>query len=90
MTADEAIQYAAALDRVSPPTPERPYTMPGELEVLRAIARNASPALLDRTRRQLLDRAEAFRRADAPGHQTWYHSHLRAAAYICQHYAGGR
>ena len=83
MTADDAIKFAASLAQQGP---HRPFTCPGEIEVLRAIARNASPALIARTRRQLLEQATAFQRVDSPGHDTWYRSHLEAAAYICQHY----
>ena len=82
MTPNEAIKFAKSLPE-STTHPDR--TAPGEIEVLRAIAREASPAAVSRVQRQMLERAEAFRRADAPGHQVWYASHLRAAAFACSY-----
>ena len=87
MTPDEAIQYAKALK----PGEDRLQEMFDRLDVVRevltALEATASPATLKKTLKALCEKAEAFRRASAPGHATWYEHHLRAAAFAAERWA---
>lgn len=75
MTPDEAIQFGNALPE--PSAFERAQMLHN---ILGALEEAATPKVLRAARKILLDNAESFRRADAPGHATWYEHHLRAAA----------
>ena len=82
MTAQEAIQFAAAIEE-----PEsRGFLIEGELVALRAVYHHAPDAVKRAALKYLLEQAEAFRRSDAPGHQTWYPPLVRAAAYAAENF----
>ena len=77
MTAQEAIRLAAAIE-----DPENiGFLMKGELIALRAVCHHAPATVKRATLKYLLEQAERFRQSDAPGHQTWYHTLVKAAAY---------
>ena len=76
MTPAQAIRFAETL-------PEVPYyvSKADTLEtVLYVLERTTTPAQRRKALQSLCDRAESFRRADTPGHESWYHHHLRIAA----------
>lgn len=80
MTPQEAINFAEHIDREADPY-HRPFTVEGEIEALRQLAQLAPDKLKRRAAQTLVEKAEYFRRADQPGHATWYAQHLHAAAF---------
>jgi len=79
VTPDESIQFAQALPE------QNVYDRLQMLqEVLYTLEYAATPRILRQARKHLLDNAEAFRRADTPGHATWYERQLRAAAFASE------
>lgn len=81
MTAAEAIRFASTLEPKS-------YTGRCEIELaaLRAAFDLLNMGSRERALSKLLADAEHFRRADVPGHLTWYEYHLRAAAWAAENF----
>jgi hypothetical protein len=79
MTAAEAIQSALNL-------PQDVYSseISIEVEALRVLLRHSNKATKAATLKYLLERVEAFRRSDAPGHAVHYERHLRVAAWAAE------
>lgn len=72
MTPQEALAFSAALD---------PPFQPGiNRDLLYVLADALGPRQRAVIVRQLLEQAEAFRNADAPGHRVHYPLHVHAAA----------
>ena len=77
MTTQEAIRFAATIEE-----PEsRGFLIEGELVALRAVYHCTPDAVKRAALKYLLEQAERFRQSNAPGHRTWYPSHVKAAAY---------
>ena len=53
-------------------------------ELNRLLWSLAPTSLKSKVLQTLLSRAEAFRRADAPGHEVWYPHHLQVAAFAAR------
>ena len=89
MTPQEAIAWAEAI-----PEEEsggyRPYDeLHAVQDLLQALENHASKQAKAAALAEMLERAEAFRHSEAPGHLVWYHSHLRAAAMAAKRWGGG-
>ena len=73
MTPEQATEYAKHVDQQES---ERDL----ERVVLCALLAESSPTLRKRVMRKLLKKADAFQRADMPGHEVWYPHHVQVAA----------
>lgn len=82
MTPREAVRFAAALDESQDVDLAGERHEDAQRRVFAAIVAEAPRHLLAKLLNQRLRFAEAFRSANAPGHDTWYAYHLREAAVL--------
>jgi len=83
MTPVEAVKLESELER-----PEIWSKYSVTFEVLKALESTSSPSSRAKATKLLLGQAEYFRRADTPGHDTWYKHALRAAALAAKRWCG--